>query len=192
MIVSVVIIGWLFLLFLLSDVILGFVISFGPLFIACYLFPFTRAFFDGWVRAVVAALLVKIFITALMTLFTVVMMTFVGTVTGTFSTTKGSGAVPGDIATEVVNLVALAAVCSLFGFVGFEMSKLAQSIAGGAHARFQKLPSLPRFGGDRESESSRSSGGGTQRQISGPASGAGAEPPPRQFAFDHTVGSADP
>src|SRR5271166_1111278 len=51
----------IFLAYISSAVVTGFLVAFGPLFIACYFFPFARKFFEGWLSCVVAGMLTQIF-----------------------------------------------------------------------------------------------------------------------------------
>jgi TrbL/VirB6 plasmid conjugal transfer protein len=185
-IVGMLAVGWLFLIYLVSSVFLGFLIAFGPVFVACYFFPFTRKFCDGWVRTVVAALVTQIFVAGLMSIFVLVITQFITQLSANMSG-GGGGATGGDIMNEVVNLLVMLAVFVMFVFLGFYLSRLAQSISGGAHAAFARVPSLrnPFRGGDKGG-----GGGGGNRGGGGSGQAGSGSQAPRQYAFNKSVGGS--
>ena len=168
------------------ELFFGFLIAFGPVFVACYFFPFTRKFCDGWVRTVVAALVTQIFVAGLMSIFVLVITQFITQLSANMSG-GGGGAPGGDIMNEVVNLLVMLAVFVMFVFLGFYLSRLAQSISGGAHAAFARVPSLrnPFRGGDKGG-----GGGGGNRGGGGSGQAGSGGQAPRQYAFNKSVGGS--
>lgn len=177
-IAAIIAIGLMFVLFMLSSVMLGFLLAFGPLFVACYMFPFTRQFFDGWLRTIVAAALTQIFIVGLSTLFSVVVAAVLLPITAALNGADGPG---GDIFPELVSLLVLLVTCAIFVWLAFHVASLAQSIAGGAHAQFNRLP-IPRLSVPFPSAGG---GGGAGQASAGGGSGGG-----RAYAFSRNVGGA--
>ena len=181
---AVIVVGFLFLLYLLSNVILGFLIAFGPIFVACFMFPFARRFFDGWLGVVMAAVVTQIFIVGLMTMFISVLTAFVA-----HSTVGLSGGGGANIVNEAIALIVLIAVCGLFVWIGYHLASLAQSIASGAHAQLSTMPiGRPRGAGGGGGGGSSGGGGGGSGGGEGGMSLALA-PAPRPYAFQRSIGS---
>ena len=57
-----------FLMFLASSVLMALLVAIGPIFIACALWPASRAFFSGWIASCVSTLTAQILVVALMSL----------------------------------------------------------------------------------------------------------------------------
>ena len=189
-IVGMLAVGWLFLIYLVSSVFLGVLIAFGPVFVACYFFPFTRKFCDGWVRTVVAALVTQIFVAGLMSIFVLVITQFITQLSANMSG-GGGGATRGYIIKEDLNLHLMLADIVMFVFLWLlSLSRLAQSISGGAHAAFARgtIPpqSLPRRRQRGGGGGGRNRGGGGSGQA-----GSGSQAPASLLSTNQLVDLRD-
>jgi TrbL/VirB6 plasmid conjugal transfer protein len=174
-------IGLMFLEYLASYCIQQLLIAFGPLFVACYFFPFTRRFFDGWLSIVVAAILTQIFVVGLMSMFLNVMTQLVaGIVIATGATAPGQLG-SGNTAGQALILLVAAFLCTTFSALTLFLAGVAAKIAGaGFHSEWrQPLSFAP-----SEPEAPQP----TPPQAGGFVPEAGA--PGRSYAFNRTVGSA--
>jgi type IV secretory pathway VirB6-like protein len=175
----------MFVIYMISNVILQFVLGFSPLFVAFYMFQFSRFLFDGWLRVVIAAALMQVFIVALLTLFLTVLTTLITSLT-TGIHGGGTLASPGgDIAAALYVLLVALAMTGIFAFIAVYLAMLAMSISGGAHASFSRKPSVPGMGSGGGGGSSGGGGGGSGAASTMPA----APPAPRNYAFQRSIGS---
>jgi type IV secretion system protein VirB6 len=182
--------------FLIANISMSFIIAFGPIFIALAFFPYTRRFFDGWVAAVVGAMLTQIFALALLALFTLTMDNLLQPLLAALT---GAAADDGIIGTAMINLcegVAIAAIFTLL--IGFALW-LAVNIAGTVGVQMPRVPISAFSRGGAGGSSAGSAGAAGAPGSAGPGGGSGpagvggASPaglPPRQYAFSRTVGSA--
>jgi hypothetical protein len=184
----------MFSVYLVSYVATDFLIGIGPIFMALFFFPFTRQWFDGWLRNLMAGVLVQIFTVSLGAMFVAV----IGVVLGQAATgLAGSqlGQVNGGVVIgEMMTLVVTALACLIFAILSGVLVIVAANIAGGIHAELGiiRAPTWPGSGRDaapaapatNPGNPSASSGTGTP---SGPT-GSGA--PSREYAFNRSVGSA--
>jgi type IV secretion system protein VirB6 len=188
----------MFVAFLIASVSMSFVIAFGPIFISMAFFPYTRRFFDGWVSAVVGAMLTQIFVLALLALFTLSMNQLLQPLIN--GITGAAAEEGGIIITALQNLCLGAGIAAIFAvLIGFAL-KLAVTIAGTVGVQMPRVP-ISSFG-RAPGALGGSGGGGGYRGPAGPAGpGAGAGNagaggasatglPSRQYAFNRTVGSA--
>jgi type IV secretion system protein VirB6 len=189
-IVTSIAISAIFLAFLIVNVSMSFIIAFGPMFIACIFFPYTRRFFDGWVQALVTAMLSQIFIIALLTLFIVVLLNALGD----FAVNLDNGVDIGMLTAAFRNMFVAAAMAILFCLLTWFALKLAASIGGSVG---MSMPRIPVREATRAVVSAVSNGSGAAgaRGATGPAgapgpAGSSGGGPTRQYAFNRTVGSA--
>jgi type IV secretory pathway VirB6-like protein len=109
----------IFAIWFVSTISLNFVVAFGPLFIAAAFFPYTRRFFDGWVAAVVAAMLTQIFVVALLGLFLGIQSNALTTTAAAFN---AGAADPGNSVPGIRNLcTSLGATFVFVLLVGFTL-----------------------------------------------------------------------
>jgi hypothetical protein len=173
----------MFAVYLIAYVASGFLIGMGPLFIACYFFPFARQWFDGWLSCLMAAVFSQIFSVALGAMFNFTLTMILDLAA---SGLKGSqaGQVDGGIVVgEIMMLFVTAMVCIIFAILAGSLVLIAARIAGGVHAELGRLqaPTWMRGGGPTDAPGAIPGGG-----VAAPAP---ASPGP-QYPFNHTVGSA--
>ena len=179
----------IFLAFISSAIISGFVISFGPLFIACYFFPFTRMFFDGWLRCVVAGMLTQIFTVGWLVMFVTSLQGMMQTMQNDIAANAGDSVE--DVSTAIFTLILAGFLVWTFSAMTGISALMAIRISGGAHARLRL--GLP---GSRAAEQANAAAQQQQQTAWGggsTASGGSPGPtgtPPRQHAFQRSVGSA--
>jgi type IV secretion system protein VirB6 len=183
----------MFLVFMLSSIMLGFLSAFGPLFVACYLFPMSRRFFDGWLGTVVTAMVMQVFVVGITTLLSLVVASIIQPIMTTMK--SGDAAPGGDLFTQLVAVITLLMTVAVFLFLTVYLARLAMSIGGGAHAQFVKLPGRRPPGGGGSSGgggSGAGSGGGSSGGGGGGAgvAAAGVGAAQRSYAFTRTVGGA--
>ena len=168
---------------------LGFVSAFGPLFVACYLFPMSRRFFDGWLGTVVTAMVMQVFVVGITTLLSLVVASIIQPIMATMK--SGDAAPGGDLFTQLVAVITLLMTVAVFLFLTIYLARLAMSIGGGAHAQFAKLPGRrpPGGGGSSGGGSGGGAGGGGAAAGAGVAA-AGVGAAQRAYAFTRTVGGA--
>jgi type IV secretion system protein VirB6 len=188
---SLIMIFVMFMVFMLSSIMLGFVAAFGPLFVACYLFPMSRRFFDGWLGTVVTAMVMQVFVVGITTLLSLVVTSIISPMMATMK--SGDAAPGGDLFTQLVAVITLLVTVAVFLFLTIYLARLAMSIGGGAHAQFAKLPGRRPPGGG--GSSGAGSGGGAGGGGGGAAAGAGVAAAgvgaaQRAYAFTRTVGGA--
>lgn len=186
----------MFSIYLVSYMATAFLIGVGPIFVAMYFFPYTRGWFDGWLRNLMTGVLVQIFSAALGAMFVFV----IGNVLNLMATGLAGTAIGqvdgGVVIGEIMMLVVTALACLVFGILSFMMLRVAESIAGGVHSEVSRLSSIAqgkaaaggggaRAGGGRSDAAAGGGGGGAA-----PSGAASAGAPPRAFAFNSTVGSA--
>lgn len=188
----------MFSVYLVSYVATDFLIGIGPIFMALFFFPFTRQWFDGWLRNLMAGVLVQIFTVSLGAMFVAV----IGVVLAQAATGLAgsqSGEVDGGVVIgEMMMLVVTALACLIFAILSGVLVIVAANIAGGIHAELGivRAPSWP--GSNRETPASpppvanQNASPGAPGNPGGPAGSGpgGAGAPPRQYAFNRTVGSA--
>ena len=193
------VIAAIFGIWFISSVSLSFIIAFGPLFIAGAFFPYTRRFFDGWVAAVVAAMLTQVFVLALLQLFLGIQTNLLTTTANAFT---ANAVDPGNSVPGIRNLcTSLGLTFVFFLLTGFALL-LAKGISGGVAVSMPRVP-IASYGRALASGGGGGGGppGGGYRGPAGPAGppggggsgspiGAAAGLPPRQYAFNRTVGSA--
>jgi hypothetical protein len=189
----------MFSVYLVSYVLTAFLIGVGPVFVALYFFPYTRGWFDGWLQNLMTGVLVQIFTSALGSMFIFV----IGNVLTLAATGMGNnaqlGAVDGGVVIgEIMMLVVTALACLIFGILSVVIIQTAMSIAGGVHSEATRLTGIAKGGiipGGSAGRQAAAAGGAPRSPGSGSPSDApgGANPPgqpPRQYAFNRTVGSA--
>lgn len=181
---SLIMIFVMFMVFMLSSIILGFVAAFGPLFVACYLFPMSRRFFDDWLGTVVTAMIMQVFVVGITTLLSLVVTSIISPIMTTLK--SGDAAPGGDLFPLLVAVITLLVTVAVFLFLTVYLARLAMSIGGGAHAQFAKLPGR-RPGGAGGGGSGGGSGGGGG---GGAAGGGGGGQPPRSYPFSRSIGGA--
>jgi type IV secretion system protein VirB6 len=177
----------MFGVFMLSSIMLGFVAAFGPLFVACYLFPMSRRFFDGWLGTVVTAMIMQVFVVGITTLLSLVVTSILQPILTTLR--SGDSAPGGDLFPLLISVITLLVVVAAFLFLTVYLARLAMSIGGGAHAQFAKLPGRrPPGGGDGGNSGGGGGSGGGSAIGGGAAAGGGTAQ--RAYAFTRTVGGA--
>jgi type IV secretory pathway VirB6-like protein len=193
-IMSLIAVAVMFLIYFISAVMLQFLIGFSPIFIAMFMFPFARQFFDGWVRSVMAAALTQIFIVGLLTLFLTVLSTLLTSLSAGLNGGSTASQIGEDVARELYVLVLAGAMAGIFAFLAVYVARLAQGVSAGAHAQFAKIPGRRKNGGgDSNREGGGSSGGSAGGSVGGGAAGGGGSgggAAQRQYAFTRSVGGA--
>jgi type IV secretory pathway VirB6-like protein len=181
----------IYFVYLVSIVATNFVVAFGPLFIAMYFFPMTRLFFDGWLRCVVAGILMQIFTIGWLALFLTTLTALLATIT----TAAHGGSGVNDIASQILALILAAALVSIFSTMTAFSALLAIRISSGAHAELAKLQA-PAWMGGGEAYQLLAAEPPTRSGHTSVVTGTGGDPfgassaPPRQYAFNRTVGAA--
>lgn len=186
----------MFSIYLVSYVATDFLIGVGPIFIALFFFPFTRRWFDGWVRNVMTGLLAQVFTVSLGSMFVAVLGVVLDQAATPLAGTKLGEVNGGVVIGEMMMLVVTALACLIFAILSGVLVMVAANIAGGIHAGMGTIQA-PSWGGSAERASPPAPpssnpppsgpagpGGGDQ---SGPTSAGGL---PREYAFNRNVGSA--
>lgn len=186
----------MFSVYLVSYVATDFLIGIGPVFMALFFFPFTRRWFDGWLRNLMAGLLVQIFTVSLGAMFVAVIGVVLGQASTALVGTKLGEVNGGVVIGEMMMLVVTALACLIFAILSGVLVVVAANIAGGIHAELGiiQAPSWGRSG-DREAPPSASPSNQNPSGPAGPGSGNQSGPSgmggsPREYAFNRTVGSA--
>jgi type IV secretory pathway VirB6-like protein len=170
----------MFVEYLASYCIQQVLIAFGPLFVACYFFPFTRRYFEGWLSVAVASILTQIFVVGLLSMFLSVMtmvVTGVATATGTVAAGQlGSG----NTAGQALLLLIATFCCTSFAALAVFLAYVAAKIAGaGFHSEWRQP--LPFRSSQPEPSHPTPQTGGSAPE---------AADPDHTYAFNRTVGSA--
>lgn len=177
----------MFSVYLISYVATDFLIGIGPIFIALFFFPFSRQWFDGWLRNLMAGVLVQIFTVSLGAMFVAVIGVVLAQAATGLAGSKAGEVDGGVMIGEMMTLVVTALACLIFSILSGVLVIVAANIAGGIHAELGAIqaPSWP--GGDREASTPPSGSTGSN----GPSTIApGSADPGRQYAFNRTVGPA--
>jgi type IV secretion system protein VirB6 len=114
-----------FLMFLASNVLMALLVAVGPIFIACALWPASRAFFSGWVASCVSTLTAQILIVALMSLMLTVETAQLHQITASPINANEVGQIG-----SLIGVAALLGICSL---LAKQIPAVAVGIAGGAY-----------------------------------------------------------
>jgi len=177
----------IFLAYISSAVVTGFLVAFGPLFIACYFFPFARKFFEGWLSCVVAGMLTQIFTVGWLVIFINSLQGMMQTMQNGITAAAGDSV--DDVATQIFTLILAGFLVSIFSTMTGISALMAIRISGGFHAQLRSG-----FGFSRGEQAQNStpapltaSGGGS---IASGGSPGPTGTPSRQHAFQRTVGSA--
>jgi hypothetical protein len=156
-------------------------IAFGPLFIACYFFPFTRRYFDGWLSVVVASILTQIFVVGLLSMFLNVMTQVIrnaAVATGTVAAGQlGSGSTAGQALLLLVATVVCTSFTGLTGFLAYVAAKIAGS---GFHSEWRDPLPMP----------SPEPNPSPQPAPASPVPPSAAADVPRDYPFQRHVGGA--
>jgi hypothetical protein len=185
--VVIIIIGLAFGLYVIAAVLTNYLLAYGPVFVAMLYFEQTRQFFDGWFRAIVAGMLVQLFLVGDLAMMTVSMNSYM-TLISPAMTPNGDLSAKADVGFMLWDTFGVIVILSLFFLLAGVSIYLAVSISGGAH---HQLVRLPRPGGNRSpspspapAPSGGSDGGGSVQ----PAGGS----PPRSHAFENTTPMGPP
>lgn len=183
----------LFAVYLVTSVVMIFVLGIAPMFVALYFFPFTRRYFDAWLGKVVAGMLSQIFIVALLSLLTGVMTNLLEHVAEVARAGTGGDA----LVAAVKGFSKIIGVSFVFTVVAGVVVVLAYHIGGATAAVV--LPRLPVIRAAQMLASAASSGqSSSSQQPGGSGGGGGVGPhgpapsgaPARNYAFNRHVGSA--
>jgi len=184
----------IFMVYISSSVVTNFVVAFGPLFIACYFFPFTRKFFDGWLSCVVAGMLTQIFAVGWLALFITSLQGMMQTMTD--GITASAGPAVNDVATQVFMLILAGFLVSIFSAMTTISALLAIRISGGVHASLANITAPARdlspsynHGNSPSSDGYGAAGSGSPNP-SGEPTGLAPSGSSRAYAFQRSVGSA--
>jgi hypothetical protein len=166
-------------LFLIASLLTTYIVAYGPVFIVMAFFEQTRMFFDGWFRAVVAGMLVQLFLIGDLSLINGAMLGLFALIKGGIDP-NGANAATGDIGFMLWNMFGCLGLCFLFVKLALISVFIAVQISGGAHHQLLRYtggggrPSSPSSAPSPSSPSPGSSGG----SVSG-----GGGSPPRSYAF---------
>jgi type IV secretion system protein VirB6 len=114
-----------FLMFLASSVLMALLIAIGPIFIACALWPGSRAFFSGWIASCVSTVTAQILTVALMSLMLQVETAELGRIASNPANANEVGQIG-----SLLGVAALLGICSL---LAKQIPAVAVGIAGGAY-----------------------------------------------------------
>lgn len=193
----------IFIVFLASSVVTNFFLSFGPLFIGLYFFPFTRKFFEGWVAVVAAGMLTQIFTIGWLEVFVASLGNMMTTIQN-----QQTGNLSNDVATDVLTLILSGLLITIFSAMTSLSAYAAMRISGGIYAQIARTPDLtlelpphaPAPVGNTQQAALPPPGGNGSGLPSGNGGGAGggtlgsggpSTPQSRSYAFNHSVGSAE-
>ena len=123
MAVALVAIGLSFLIYLASTMVLTLLLMVGPLFVALYAFPVTARFANGWVSALVSAIVTQILTVG-------VLMMFMATEAATVNNVTAGSALQ-EVTDELVTLGEAGLLTWLIYKLVMEMPGLSATIAGG-------------------------------------------------------------
>ena len=184
----------MFSAYLVSYVATDFLIGIGPVFIALFFFPFTRRWFDGWLRNLMAGLLVQTFTVSLGAMFVAVIGVVLRQAATGLVGTKLGELDGGVVIGEMMMLVVTALACLIFAILSGVLVVVAANIAGGIHAELGIIQS-PSWGRSGDSEGLAAAPAANQNPGGSSGSGYPAGPvgtgaPLREYAFNRTVGSA--
>lgn len=186
----------IFFVWMMSVVVTNFVVAFGPIFVACYFFPLTRPFFDGWFRCVVGGMLTQLFTLGWLAIFLGNLNMLLAKINTAAQPMGGSGV--DDIATELLGMVEAAAMVWIFSAMVALSAYMALRISNGAHSQIARMPS-PNWAGRTDSPGhtthlnnsiANQGDNGSSPASSGQAGQPGAHPD-RQYAFQRNVGGAE-
>ena len=176
--------------YLLSYVAMAFLIGIGPVFVALYFFPFSRRWFDGWLKNVVTAMLVQIFTVALGAMF-IGVLTYILQQMSTGLVGSQAGQVDGGVVIgDLMMLDVTAIVCLIFAGLEGYIVYLAISIAGGAHAQLSAMPTPSWASVTGVSGGSTASHAPAPPYAPPPGAPLATPSPAPDYAFNRTVGSA--
>lgn len=116
-----------FVIYLSSLLVTKFVIAFGPLFIVCRFFPFTRFLFDGWLGVVMGGVLTQILTVGWVAVFNLVMTTNLARIQAGISTNAD------DVVGLVMAMLLAWALTAIFASMTSICALVAVRIASGAH-----------------------------------------------------------
>lgn len=126
--IALVAIGFSWLIYLASTVLLALLLAVGPLFLALFAFPQTHKFAAGWTAALASTIVTQILTVAILVMF-------VGVETATVQRiTAGAGAaVVDNFINAIITLAEGALLMWLIGMLVKQAPSLAQGIAGGVY-----------------------------------------------------------
>lgn len=161
-------------------------IAFGPLFIACLCFPFTRRYFDGWLSVVVTTLLTQIFVVGLLAMFIDVMTAVVSGVAVATGAAAAGTLGSGNMAVQAMILLVAGATSTSFGCLTVFLTYTAAKIGGsGFHTEFRKPAIMPSPAPPSPPAPIAAAGAGaSQAQLPAPANAV------RDYPFNRHVGGA--
>jgi len=184
----------MFFVYLVGYIITAFLIGIGPLFIALYFFPYTRRWFDGWLRNLMTGVLVQVFTAALASMFVYAITALLNQAATGLKGSQAGQTDGGVVVAGIMMLVVTALCCVIFGILSLALARIAASIAGGVHSEVTGLARLAqavRGGGRALPPPAGGQGGADAGPGGGGAAGRGATGvPPREYAFNRNVGSA--
>jgi type IV secretion system protein VirB6 len=114
-----------FLMFLASNALMALLIAVGPIFVACALWPGSRAFFSGWIASCISTLTAQVLIVALMSLMLQVETNELGQIAHNATNANEIGQIG-----SLLGVAALLGICSL---LAKQIPAVAVGIAGGAY-----------------------------------------------------------
>jgi hypothetical protein len=174
---AVLIIAVTFALFLIAFVLTHYLLAYGPVFITMLYFEQTSQFFDGWFRAIVAGMLVQLFLVGDLAMMTVTMNGYMALISPVMNPT-GTTAATGEVGFMLWDTFGVLIVLSLFVLLAGISVYLAVQISGGAH---HQLVRRPRGGNRTPTPSQPPSGGPSPGSPGGSVQSAGS--PPRTYDF---------
>ena len=119
------------LMFLASSVLMALLIAIGPIFIACALWPGSRAFFSGWIASCVSTVTAQILTVALMSLMLQVETAELGRIASNPANANEIGQIG-----SLLGVAALLGICSL---LAKQIPAVAVGIAGGAYHNLNSI-----------------------------------------------------
>jgi len=114
-----------FLMFLASSVLMALLVAIGPIFIACALWPASRAYFSGWIASCVSTLTAQILVVALMSLMFQVETTELARI--------ANGPTNANEVGQIGSLLGVAALLGICSLLAKQIPAVAVGIAGGAY-----------------------------------------------------------
>lgn len=121
-VVSLLAIGLGFLIWMTSFVLLTLFIGTGPIFAACFAFPFVKSIAERWFGAMIAAVILQVFVVALLTILTKTEVAMIGQIAS-----AGSG----NAVQQLQLLLGGLALFFVCGLILLQLPAAASSLSGG-------------------------------------------------------------
>jgi type IV secretory pathway VirB6-like protein len=171
-------VGWTYLIYLAAHAAVALLIAGGPLFIALRMFPATAQFFNGWLSALMSAIVVQIFAVILLSVVIRAethQMNALAAMSGTLDNTAD------NIMGVIFVLVGAGLVFAIGAWLSLKLSAIGTTIASGV---YWNAEAIGRMAADQFAP-----GAAAAEPLSGGGNPAAPMPAP-QYSFQSNVGAA--